>query len=311
VAKLRAVYRLLKTIFKDVSLLYRKKRQRKYKVVVAVDNLQYVLCSFVFSNTILWSHDFVTLDQAYSSNWCQRIIRELTRFFLLRNKKIVIQDDERYELFVKTHLRDIDGELDPFYLPVSLKDEEADVVLTEKSHEKLSILQIGGINSFRSNSDKLIRHFQDNSEKYQLRLHGFFFNEIRELLETVEKVPEVSTDVPPEDISAIVRKSDVGFISYNCSNSNFYNIKNASGQFAEFLKCGKPVIVLGNTNLCAYVNETNVGVGISDFDELSSAIITVVDNYEIFCQNSRQLFEQKYDINLYLKHLKGWIEENG
>ncbi len=278
--------------------------------IIAIDNLTYSLASSVYDNVILWSHDFVTNDQEHFDTSIQSEIRLLTKHYLANTKKIIIQDRDRLNLFMQIHEVE-DLQLDIFYLPVSLHQNIVSHTVESLNLRTPKLLQIGGINQFRSSSKDLIMHYQKNSNRYKLYLHGFIDRDIQQLINTVDIKPLTTNAIlNSAEVYKIVEDCDIGIICYNVSNKNFYLTAFASGQLVEFLKCSKPVIVFGHTNLKEYVSIHKIGVGIESFNELNDAIFKIVNNYELFSDNALSLFNECYNINIYKKQLIQWIDKN-
>ncbi|NJR73618.1 MAG: glycosyltransferase family 4 protein [Scytonema sp. CRU_2_7] len=153
-------------------------------------------------------------------------------------------------------------------------------------------MQSGSIASWRG-SDALIQYYQQNFEQFNLFLHGFISDEIQELLGKLEVLPLVSAlKVLPDKVPQLIQQCDIGFINYAIEDLNHFYTSNASGQFVEFLRCGKPVIVQGKTNLQQYVEEEKIGVSIIKIDELASAIHKITSNYSEYSSNCIKTFEK-------------------
>lgn len=278
----------------------------KYDTVVVIDNFTYVVYSLFFKNTILWSHDFVTNDQEQSNCIVQKIIKQQVYKYIRRNKKIIIQDTERLSLLLEDYIEEDIKYLDIFYFPVSLLSIEEN---NKNIDNMLPILmQIGGINKFRSGSDVLLKYYQIMHNKFNLIFHGYFMSDMIDQINRSRYIPISSTlEMLPDEVYKIVEKCDIGFICYNTNNKNFYHTKHASGQLVEFIRCAKPVIIIGNTDLKLFVNKEKIGVSIEIIEELESAISKISNNYQFYKENARKCFESTYDIKLYLSDLGKWI----
>ncbi len=279
--------------------------------IIAIDNLTFALASIFFNKVILWSHDFVTSDQEHFNSNIQIEIRKYLLSGLKKNKRIIIQDYKRYQLFLKTLFISNHSDLKVFYLPVSLQRISN---YQNKDIEKIKqpiLLQIGGINQFRSNSLDLIKNYQKDSNIYKLMLHGFFEKSIKSYLENIQILPIISKEILSGiNVDKIVKKCDIGIICYNIQNENFYLTSHASGQLVEFLRCSKPVIIFGHTNLKKYVKENFVGISIESLEELDNAILTIQKDYTLFSYNAQELFKKTYDLDIYIPKLNKWIEND-
>lgn len=290
-------------ILKAALLLLNKRN--KYSEVIAVDNLSYIISSSIFKSTILWSHDFVTKDQEHSNSYIQRFISSRTKVSLEKNRSLIIQDNDRLNLFLTTY--GIKQKINVFYLPVSLPK----ICINSDSFQnqsKLALMQIGGINKFRSGSHRLINYYQDNFHNVNLILHGFFDDEIKQILVESKKIPICSTlPLEASNVYKLVELADIGFISYETQNLNFYYISNASGQLVEFLRMHKPVISFGNTNLNPFITKHGLGISIDKIEDLSTAIDEIKNNYHYYSTNCKNYYNENFDLDLYLEKMSNWM----
>ena len=312
----KQAYRPFYYIIKDIIFLY-KKRHHQYDAILAIDNFLYIITSLIFQQkTILWSHDFVSRDQQKYKSKIQRLIAKLTKKILKKNSKLIIQDEERLDVLLESlEFNEMEMPEKIFFLPVSLnpaKVSKKKYKLSSKKERNVpTLMQIGGINSFRSGSDELIKCYQENFDDFNLILHGFISNEIQKLLGEVDVLPLVSSlTLPADQISQLVDMCDIGFINYVTEDLNFYYISNSSGQLVEFMRCSKPVIVKGNTNLRQYVEEKQVGVAIEKIDELVPAIHKIHNKYVDYSSNCRKKFDELYNLKSYIKKLLLYLEDN-
>jgi hypothetical protein len=162
----------------------------------------------------------------------------------------------------------------------------------------VTLIQIGGINQWRSHSCDLIAQYQ-NIDGMKLMLHGFISSEVTDFLinEKLSKMPVLSNiDLPSDKIIKLLAHADIGFVSYVANDENFINIDWASGQVVEFLRAGLPIICHGNTTLNRFVAEHSIGVGIQHMNELSEAIKKISLEYKEYSCRSRKFFEERMDI---------------
>ena len=305
-AWLQSVYTLA-VISVDSVMLIGKRLLNEYDLVVAVDNFAFILASALFKNVVLWSHDFVTEDQERSSAWIHRLVKSKVEACLSRSANIIIQDETRLELFCARYMPSSQESADAFFLPVSLMPS-AIYTGSEVSRIKPVLLQIGGINAWRSMSDKLLGHYQIYHTDYELALHGFIDKDMLQRIRYADIVPWASSiNLDAESVYKIVEKCDIGFIAYNANDHNFYYIAKASGQLVEYLRCAKPVIVMGYTDLRRLVEQENIGVAINKIDEMNDAIKKVVSNYSIYSSNCMRLYNEEYNLDSYLHDLTVWL----
>lgn len=313
----RSAYRPLCVIIKNIIKLYGINYSRKYDVVVAVDNFLYALTSLIFrdNRVVLFSHDFVGHDTKEAKLPIQICIANATRKILSRNRKIIVQDHDRLDLLMKSIGVEANFS-DVFYLPVSLPPPTLPKA-TNRNFTKLSktnlptLMQIGGINAFRSGSDELLKIYQDKFDEFNLWFHGLIFDEIEKMLIEVDVLPFVSSSMVKQDhIPQLIYMCDIGYINYRTQDLNFYYTSYASGQLVEFIRCGKPVIVKGNTNLRQYVERHKIGVAIQEIRDLVPAINLIKNDYENYSRNCIDLFEKTYNLKKYTQKLISFLENN-
>jgi glycosyltransferase involved in cell wall biosynthesis len=305
-AWLRSVYTIV-VISVDSIMLIGKRLLNEYDLVVAVDNFAFILASALFKNVVLWSHDFVTDDQERSSASIHRLIKSKVEACLSRKADIVIQDETRLGFFCARYMPSGQASVDAFFLPVSLLPSATYTGLAVKRIKPV-LLQIGGINAWRSMSDKLLGHYQIYHADYELALHGFIDKDMVQKIRYANIVPWASSiNLDAESVYKIVEKCDIGFIAYNANDHNFYYIAKASGQLVEYLRCGKPVIVMGDTDLRRLVGKENIGVAIDGIEGLSDAVKKVVSNYSVYSSNCTRLYNEEYNLDSYLNDLTEWL----
>jgi glycosyltransferase involved in cell wall biosynthesis len=288
----------------DISRLAYLSAVKKYDLVVAVDNFSFLIATFFFRKVVLWSHDFVTLDQLRSRSYIQKIIRYFVSRSHDKQRKIIIQDNNRLALYKSIYIK---NSISPFILPVSLYPAPCSKE-NSFNFDKPVLLQIGGINSFRSSSDQLLLHYQDNHNRYELVFHGYVSKEIKNSLESCQRIPFISEiNLMASDVYKIVTKCDIGFLAYKACDKNFYYISSSSGQLVEFLRCGKPIIALGNTDLKNLIQDEKVGVFIDNIKQLNDAVIEIKENYSFLSKNCLKLFHRKYNLENYLIDLNVWL----
>jgi hypothetical protein len=279
-----------------------------YDRVIAIDHYTYALVSFIFRkmDVIFWSHDVIGFDHPAYYHPLVKSYMKLCSWALRKNKRIIIQDDERLHLLKKSlHLND--DSLDVFLMPVCLPQIRTKYRVLS-SDTKPRIMQCGGIGAYRS-SDKLLSHYQKNSSFYRLYFHGFLLPAIRTQLSECDIQPIVSTlTVKPKQIPQLLDYCDIGFVSYEDEEDmNFFLIARSSGQLVECIRVGLPVIVMGKNNLHKFVQEQCIGVGIKDISEINSAISTIVQKYDIYSQNCFRCFDRYFDSSNYIPQISNWI----
>ena len=302
------LFKRLAKICIDTGNLIKHRIMKKYDLVVAMDNFSFVVAGLFFKNVILWSLDFITDDNSASGNWVNRTLRNQVSASLYKNPRIIIQDDQRLRLFCDLYRGPVRECIDAFLLPVSLPPPERNCCIWELTRSKPVLMQIGGINSWRSSSDRLIADYQKNHRYYDLAFHGFVEQGLLPLLRDSEYMPWVSTvTVKSSELHKIIEKCDIGVIIYNRADANFFYIANSSGQLVEFLRCGKPIITLNNTGLGGLVKEKEIGVSIEKVEDLIIAVKKITSNYKLYSRNCSNLYEERYNLDKKMVSFEGWL----
>lgn len=303
---LKIVRILLISIVDTAGLLFQK---GKYQYIIAIDQYAYTVACLIFweKSVVLWSLDIYDYDLHSFVNYFMKVYLKIQRYFLAKNQKIIIQDRDRLNLLKNIlHLENV--RLHTYFMPVCLN--RVDTCLDESiSSVKPILLQCGGLSRERL-SDKLLHHYQNNYMYYTLFFHGFITDEIMSLINNSDVWPIISNiRMPGDKVSQIVNKCDIGFIGYSQTDLNFYFISRASGQLVEFLRIGKPVIVMSETNLNEFVELHNIGVGIRHLDQLNEAIEMIMANYAFYSENCLDCFGKNYDGQLYIPKVIKWLED--
>jgi hypothetical protein len=303
----KVTYQPLLFLLKDILRLVNR-ISRKYDSVIAIDIFSYTIAGLILKkhDIILWSHDFISLDNPDIDFFINKFILKKCKLVVTKNKKIIIQDKDRLQHMLDT-IKVEKNKVETSFLPVSLKK-------THKTEPVFSsnipvLMQMGGINDVRSNSHLLLEHFEKNRDKYLLFFHGFIEKVIENQINKSSVRPIVSSLIArSKSTSQIVELCAIGFISYNTSDINFHYIAYASGQLAEFLRMGKPIIFFGNQTISNVLKEKNVGVSINNIDELNSAIQKITNNYHYYSDNCHRLYNETYCIENYFSELISFIK---
>lgn len=287
-------------------------RRRRYDAVIAVDNVAYLVAARLFPVVVLWSHDFLTVDELRSQVPLQRLIRRLVTASLLHHRRLIIQDDPRQQLFLETYLgASAVPEFRTFFLPVSLREVAKGEAASAPANPP-RLMQIGGINAWRSRSDALLDHYQQHAGGYRLCFHGFLDPTMMARLAAAPVQPDVSArPIPPDEVHRVVERCDIGFVAYNAANLNFFHVARASGQLAEFLRCGKPVITLGQSSLGQLLETERLGRHIADINALQPAIDSILADYSGYAARCRAVYLETYDLGRYLPELLEWLRPPG
>jgi hypothetical protein len=277
---------------------------RDVDAILAVNCYIYVVSTMIFrtKKIFLWSFDFIDeRNQTYNTPRHRILIKAVQNSFS-KHKKIIIQDKERLNVYLKSyHLEDIPNVA--FFLPVSVPDVNS----TSLRHIKPRIMQLGFIHSDRY-SDQLLEHYQKNYGYYDLFLKGYSFPDFISIFKKYEVQPFFSTlKTHYKYMYTIVDYCDIGFIGYKNKDNNHYYIAQASGQLVEFLRLGKPIISIGDTNLNPFIEENSIGIIITSMNQLQFAIDDIMVNYDKYSENCRKTFKKDFLLDNYIEKLVKWL----
>lgn len=298
-------------IFVDIINLIRMLRAKKYDCIICVDILAYCITCMVNheSNNTLWIYE-ICFNHHTHDNFLYKIFRGMCNKFLSRNKRLIIQDNDRLNVLLK--LLAIKPEaLNVFFMPVSLNKVRAEVKLKSDLNRRIPILlQCGAICPERL-SDVILNDYQINSNYYKLFFHGIVRIRILKQIAECKVQPLVSARlIQGSLLYQLIDFCDIGFVAYGVDDLNHYYTKNSSGQTVEFLRMGKPIIVFGNTDLKIAASKAGFGVAIREIGELNHAIKYILNNYETMSRNALNYFEKNFDQGQKIIPFIKWLEND-
>lgn len=305
--KFKVAFKLWKKVLKNLlklKLLYLK---NKFDKIIIIDHFTYVCANFILpkDKLIFWSFDIMGDDSTYYKYKFIRFMLYLNAKFLSANPKLIIQTPERLGLLERT-LKIKLNEENVCYLPVFIEK------LNHTPNFKLSgeipkLLQCSSFDGQRY-TEELINQYQKDSN-YSLYLHGIHINSIEEYINSCAKKPvTLSEYVLPNKVFEIVENYDIGFLGMKLEEDNCKYLYGASGQLLEFLRCGKPVISLGDNNVGEMLEKYGAGIEIKKIEDLDQAVLQIKNNYETYSRNAYSLFLKDFDPENFVIPLKKILE---
>jgi glycosyltransferase involved in cell wall biosynthesis len=282
-------------------------------LLIAIDFMALVLAACASDKPIaFWSHDFISIDERRHGRKINQLWMLAIKRALTKARNLIIQDKDRLRALEKSlGLTAEQLNLSIFFLPVSLPAS------TEQSQgrrlvkrQKPTVMQIGGLSAFRSNTDFLIEQYRKDDQRFELLLHGLVFPDIAASLSALSPCPLINDSfVSFDKISEVVQRCSIGFVGYRPGDEQFRLVKNASGQLVEYLRLGKPVVSMGHNDLGELLEDEGAGRKIRTSDEFFSAINEIHLNYDTFSQNAFALFSKRYDLAKYEAALLDFLKE--
>src|SRR5262249_3516184 len=160
-------------------------------LVLVIDFMALALAAAACSKPIvLWSHDFISEDEERHRRKANRLWMLAVRRALDRHKLVIVQDEDRCNALEAALGLEI-GSLKPFFLPVSLPPITSSYVAEHPPvwKGKPKVMQIGGLNAWRSHTDFLLEQYKLGHRRFELLLHGRVDHDIVHLLQTLNPKP--------------------------------------------------------------------------------------------------------------------------
>ncbi|WP_281637401.1 hypothetical protein [Flavobacterium marginilacus] len=107
------------------------------------------------------------------------------------------------------------------------------------------------------------------------------------------------------ELHTVFNSAQIGLVIYNTNNTdeNYNAIGAASGKLYQYLKYGLPLIASNTGGLRELVLENNLGVIVDTPSDIPSAIEKITSNYNWYSDNAKIAFEQKLNIDIFLKKI--------
>lgn len=293
-------------VFKYLFKLWLLNIQNKYDKIILIDHFTYVCANFILprDKLIFWSFDIMGNDSTYYKFAFIRFILALNAKFLKRHPRLIIQNPQRLALLERTLKIHLNPE-NVCFVPVFIeKLNHTPNFLVSGDVPKL--LQCTGFDGQRY-TQELVQQYQDDSN-YTLYLHGINIQSFVKSIDGVKKLPNISEEcVLPNKLHEIIENSDIGFLGMKLQEDNCKYLYGASGQLLEFLRCGKPVISLGNNNVGEVLEKNKAGLEIKNIEELDGAILKIKNDYAAYSRNAYSLFLRDFDSANFMRSLESFL----
>lgn len=306
--KFKIAFKLWKRVLKNLLKLKILYLKNKFDKIIIIDHFTYVCANFILpkDRLIFWSFDIMGDDSTYYNYKFIRFILHLNAKFLSVNPKIIIQTLERLRLLERT-LKIKFNEENVCYLPVFIKKLNHTPNFKLSGGEIPKLLQCSSFDGQRY-TEELIDQYQKDSN-YKLYLHGIHIHTIEKSIEQLDKKPEILKEyVLPDKVYEVVQNYDIGFLGMKLREDNCKYLYGASGQLLEFLRCGKPVISLGENNVGKVLDENKAGIEIKKIEDLDQAVLQIKNDYETYSRNAYSLFFRDFDPEKFVIPIKKFLE---
>ena len=279
---------------------------KEYDYLIAIDHNAISLGARVNARRrLLWSLVFLCADHPWMKVGAIRRMVARNREAVRSFNGVIIQDEVRAACLasiLETH------GLATMFLPVSLADSEsartsaAMRAQTPPSETMKLMLLTPAPNR---GTGELVGAVRRASEKVRLSLNGDWFPDNIERdparFENLQRTPDA------DGYRRVIARHDIGVLCYRPSNLNDVVISRSSGQLAEYLQLGIPVVAFLAPEMGRFVTEAGVGAAAHDASSLDLACRTIRANYADMSRKARALFERQYDFRLYADRLKEFV----
>ncbi len=310
---LQAIWQVV-VLMRNICKLKKDSRINTYDAVVAIDHRSLNYVKEIFANKsklIFWSLDIIYYDEPrYKSFLIRRMIRSNLKSIKYYDL-IIVQDENRSHL-----LNSLLGSyrIKRTFLPVSLRDDLFSKNISKVKEkiifikdDSLVIMQLGGFE--QRGSYELIDEIKKDIQ-LKLIIKGSFDPKLAQYvnddLRLKDRVQFAGFDSLPE-MRKCLAQADIGYLSYKVMDFNHFFITNASGQLVEFIRFGIPIISNLPQTLNNFVNERQIGIGLSDMEDFNQAVLTIKNNYSLYSYNCRRLYEDFYNLGFFITTLRSSI----
>ena len=279
---------------------------KTYDYLIAIDHNAISLGARVNARRrLLWSHVFLCADHPWMKVGAIRRMVARNRQEMRSFSGVIIQDQTRAACLASilgTH------DLATMYLPVSLSDsadarKSADTRAQTPPSETMKLMLLTPAPN--RGAGELVTAVRHANEKIRLSLNGGWFPE------NVEKDParfeNLQRSPDADGYRRTIAQHDIGVLCYRASNLNDVVISRSSGQLADYLRLGIPVVTFLAPEMGRFVTEAGVGAAAHDASSLDLASRAIRANFSDMSRRARALFEQYYDFQLYSERLKEFV----
>lgn len=122
-------------------------------------------------------------------------------------------------------------------------------------------------------------------------------NYYRDLIESGRGRVDISTTpVPYDELDELMASADIGIVLYDGSlGPNFQLLAGASGKLAHYLRCGVPVISVGNPSIARVLAEHRCGIGVDRVEDVGGAIETILKDHAGYQSRATLAYQKAYE----------------
>lgn len=177
-------------------------------------------------------------------------------------------------------------------------------------HNKKIILHSGGLGPWFM-CQELARATESWSNEYCLVFHtshlvtdSDYYKEIKKYTVSNNNVKFSTNPVPNDILDKLIASAYIGIAIYSTEILRYRAVYMgcAAGKIGNYLKCGVPVIATNVVSL-SYIEDYKCGILINNFDEITKAIQTIREQYDLFSQNAHRCYKELWEPDKYLQNI--------
>lgn len=181
--------------------------------------------------------------------------------------------------------------------------------------DRTIILYIGGIEAWALD-EKLLDSVKEWPETFVLVMHGWsrdgYIQKLKPIIrQNKERIYVDNEILEEEEYSELVSSGDVGLAWYKSNlPKNVYRIGLSSGRFAQYLRCGPPIIAPRYLPDLERILSTNkVGELAKDEYDIKNAAEKILKNYSYYQNNAFRYFENYLNFRMYFRNILDILEQ--
>ena len=305
--------------FTLLKSLYHHTRIRKYNCFIAYHVDAFIVASLVgiIQQVPVIYHNLEILGYDRLTTIKLRIEKLLEIFFNKRAIITVTQDKNRLKILTETN-RIASNKIITIpntYMKTYKNKSNYLRVKFNIKEDRTIILYVGGIEAWALD-EKLLDSVKGWPENFVLVMHGWsgdgYIQKLKPIIrQNRERIYVDNEILEEEEYSELVSSGDVGLAWYKTdSPKNVYHIGLSSGRFAQYLRCGLPIIAPGYLPDFERILSTNkIGELAKDEYDIKNAAEKILKNYSYYRNNAFCYFENYLDFRTHFRNILDILEQ--
>lgn len=303
----------------------------KYQIkeVICVDPEGLIITSKIFPN-LKSNYNYISFELFFLDEIKDQLIKKnkLIEISVLKHniKSLLIQDKYRLKLFLEENKPYQIGST--FFMPVApVQPKHFNSPIPKKflvniPNGKKTLIYSGSLYKWSGLFELLSAMEKKWNNDFHLVIHNRFINntnsaEVKEIQAYIEKglpVSLVNLQLSYEEYILFLKQFDVGLATYlsftsdsHYDGKNFGEIGYSSGKFNTYMMMGMPTITTKNNSFNDLLKTYNYGYIINDFSEMSEALSSISEHYDIQRHEAKRLYKEVMNPELYVSSYLNYV----